>query len=365
MSKTVKVLEMLPSLNYGGSQTMIVNLVSNMNRDKVACDFIVDHGDMMAMAPLVESLGSKIYVMPTFKGTNVNEIRKAWNDFFIDHPEYKIIHSHSRSYAAIYLDIAKKHGLKTIIHSHNTSNGSGLGSVIKYFTQLPLRKISDYFFACSKEAGKWLFGEKITKQDNYYVINNAINTDNYLFNKDIRNQYRKMFELNDEKVFIQVGRMSKQKNYLFTLDVFSKYLQNDDKAKLFIIGDGELFGTIKNKIDELQINDNVIILQHRDDVNCLLQMADVFLMPSLFEGLSVAAVEAQASGIKVLCSDQVDKNVNITGLCEFIPLNEDEWIKHMSEDLKERTNQKQKIVEAGFDAANNAKWLTDFYKSIV
>ena len=178
MNKTVKVLEMLPSLNYGGSQTMIVNLVSNMDRNEVACDFIIDHGEMMAMAPLVETLGSKIYVMPTFKGSNINEIKKAWNDFFDEHPEYQIIHSHSRSYAAIYLDIAKKHGLKTIIHSHNTSNGKGIGSVIKYFTQLPLRRIADYFFACSSQAGEWLFGEKITKQNNYYVINNAINTDN-------------------------------------------------------------------------------------------------------------------------------------------------------------------------------------------
>ena len=365
MNEPVKVLEMIASLNYGGSQAMIVNLCRAMNRDKVQCDFIVDHPELMGMAPIVEEMGSKIYVMPTFVGVNIDEIKTAWNSFFDEHPEYKILHSHSRSYASIYLPIAKKHGLKTIIHSHNTSNGKGISAIVKNILQYPLRYRSDYFIGCSKQAGEWLFGSKVVNGNRFFVLNNAIDTDRFTYDENIRNEYRDEFGLMDEKVFIQVGRLSKQKNYLFTIDVFSDYLKEDPEAKLFIIGNGELKEEIEEKIKELKIDKNVVMLEGRNDVNKLLMMADIFMMPSLFEGLSVAAVEAQASGMKCLCSNRVDKNVNITGLCEFLPLEKEYWLSKMKEDLTLRQFTKDDIVKAGFDVNTTAKWLEDFYQDIV
>ncbi len=365
MEKPVKVLEMIAALNYGGSQAMIVNLVRTMDRDKVQCDFIVDHPEYMGMKDIVESLGSKIYIMPTFHGTNVKEIKDAWDAFFTEHPEYQILHSHSRSYASIYLPIASRHGLKTIIHSHNTSNGKGLTAFVKDMLQKPLRRKADYFIGCSKEAGEWLFGDKVVKGDRFYVLNNAIDTDRFTFDEQIRNEYRKMFGLNDEKVFIQVGRMSQQKNYLFTLDIFADYLKEDPKARLFLVGNGELREAIDQKIIELQMDRSVTVLEYRDDVDHLLQMADVFLMPSLFEGLSVAAVEAQASGIRCLLSDKCDRNVNITGLCEFLPLEKDRWVSAMKEETGLRPYTKEDIIKAGFDVKTTAKWLEEFYRSIV
>ena len=365
MAEPVKVLEMIGALNYGGSQAMIVNLCRAMNSDKVQCDFIVDHPEYMGMAPAVEEMGSKIFIMPTFKGTNVSQIKEVWEKFFTDHPEYQILHSHSRSYASIYLPIAKKHGVKTIIHSHNTSNGKGPVAMVKDIMQYPLRNIADYFIGCSKEAGEWLFGEKVVKGDRFYVLNNAIDTDKFTYDENIRNEYRNEFHLDDQRIFIQVGRLSKQKNYMFTLDVFKKYLENDPTARLFIVGNGELKENIQNRIMELKIFDNVIMLEGRNDVNNLLQMADIFLMPSLFEGLSVACVEAQASGIRCLLSTRCDKNVNITGLCEFIPLDEDLWVKKMGEDLSLRMYTKDDIIKAGFDVKTTARWLEDFYQSIV
>lgn len=365
MERPVKVLEMIASLNYGGSQAMIVNLCRAMDRSNVQCDFIVDHPELMGMKEIVESLGSKIYIMPTFKGTNVREIKEAWDEFFVEHPDYQILHSHSRSYASIYLPIAKKHGLKTIIHSHNTSNGKGLVALVKKTLQYPLRNQADYFFGCSREAGEWLFGNKVVNGERFYVLNNAIDTDKFLFNEEIRLEYRKKFYLNDEKIFIQVGRMSEQKNYLFTLDVFSEYQKDDPSSKLFIVGNGELRDVIDQKIYDLELEGNVVVLEFRDDVNCLLQMSDFFLMPSLFEGLSVAAVEAQASGIRCLLSDRCDRNVNISGLCEFLPLDKKVWRAKMKEDISLRPYTKEDIIKAGFDVKNTAKWLEDFYRGIV
>ena len=207
--------------------------------------------------------------------------------------------------------------------------------------------------------------EKVVKGDRFYILNNAIDTDRFTYDEQIRNQYRDMFNLKDEKAFIQVGRMSEQKNHLFTLNVFAKHLKMEPEDKLFIIGNGELETAIIDKIEELKIADNVTILKYRDDIDCLLQMADTFLMPSLFEGLSVAAVEAQASGIRCLLSDKCDRNVNITGLCEFLPLDEIEWVKKMNDPILLRRYTKEDIIKAGFDVNTTAKWLEDFYRSIV
>ena len=365
MDRPVKVLEMIASLNYGGSQAMIVNLCRAMDRDKVQCDFIVDHPELMGMKDIVESLGSRIYIMPTFRGSNVSEVKKAWDRFFEEHPDYQILHSHSRSYASLYLPIAKKHGVKTIIHSHNTSNGKGFTAFVKNMLQRPLRKQADYFFGCSKESGEWLFGDEVVKSDRFYVLNNAIDTDRFTYDENIRNEYRDMFRIGDEKVFIQVGRMSKQKNYLFTLDVFADLIKEDKNNKLFLVGNGELRDEIDQKIIDLHLEDHVNILEFRNDVDHLLQMADYFLMPSLFEGLSVAAVEAQASGITCLLSDRCDRNVNITGLCEFLPLEKQTWVDRMKEEVSLRPYTKEDIIKAGFDVNTTARWLEEFYRSIV
>ncbi|MDO4197485.1 MAG: glycosyltransferase [Erysipelotrichaceae bacterium] len=357
----VYVLEMIAALNFGGSQAMIVNLVKAMNNNNVQCDFIVDHPEYDGLRKIVEDLGCKVYEVPAFKVTNIGEVKKAWNDLFETHPEYKVLHSHSRSYASIYIPIAKKHGLKTIIHSHNTSNGKGLSSVLKALLQYPLRKQADYFIGCSLEAGRWLFGEEVIKQDNFSVLNNAIDTDKFTYNYEIREKYRRQFNLKDEKVFIQVGRLDDQKNHVFMLDTFKEYLKSNPSDKLFIVGNGVNREKIDEKIEKLGIGKNIVILEKRNDVNCLLQMADVFVMPSLFEGLSVAAIEAQASGISCIMSDKVNNDVNITGLCRFIPLYVNRWVEEMSKPLELRRKTKKEIVEHGFDVKTTAKWLEDLY----
>ncbi|MCR4633442.1 MAG: glycosyltransferase [Erysipelotrichaceae bacterium] len=364
MEKRVKVLEFLPGLNYGGAQTMIISLCSNIDRNAVECDFIIDHEGLLDLKDTVEAFGAKVYTMPSFKGSNLSEVRNAWDRFFEQH-DYDIIHCHVRSYSFIVMQIARKHGMKTIIHSHNTSNGKGIGSMIRAVTQLPLRKTADYYFGCSQEAGEWLFGKKITQGDRFYVIDNGIDTDRFTYDETIRTDYREKFGLIDEKTFIQVGRMYPQKNYPFTLNAFARYLSYDKQGKLFIVGDGEQEDAILKQIEGSKLSDNVVILQHRDDVDKLLQMADVFLMPSLYEGLSVACVEAQSSGIPCLCSDRCDRNVDITGNCRFLPLDEETWVNAMKEDYPLRRPYKKEIAAAGFDAGKNAKWLQDFYCSIV
>ena len=362
--KPVKVLQMISSLSIGGSQSMILNVYNKMDKERVHFDFIIDHTEDTTLMETVKSMGSKVFVMPTFTGNNIIEIIKAWNSFFKTHKEYKIIHSHSRSYASIYLSIAKRYGLKTIIHSHSTSNGGGFSATIKGILELPLRRVADYLFACSLDAGKWLYGKASIKKDNFYIVNNAINTDSYIYNEKVREEYRNKFGLKDEKVLIQIGRLIELKNHFFTLSMFSDYLNIDPEAKLFIVGDGEMQQSIMERISDLSISSNVTMLESRNDVNNLLQMSDVFLMPSMWEGISLAAVEAQASGIRTILSDKVSKEVGITDVCVFLPLDKSDWINNIKEKLPQRRNMKEEIEDAGFDVSKTSKWLTEFYERI-
>ena len=365
MPEPIRVLQMTASLFRGGSQTMITNIYKAIDRDRIQFDFIVDHPELNDLQETVESLGARVFVMPEFKGGNIIEVVKSWDKFFKEHPEYRIIHSHSRSYASIYLPIAKRNGLKTIIHSHNTSNGSGIKNLVKTMMQYPLRYVADYLFACSLNAGKWLYGEKAVTRDNFYILNNAIDAKKFRFIEETRLNYRKKFGFDNDIVYIQVGEFNEQKNHKFTVELFNEIIKKQRNGKLLLVGDGEYFDQIKSMINEHGLEQNILLLGRRSDVNNLLMASDYYLMPSNFEGLSVAAIEAQATGIKCLLSDCVSRDVDITETCEFIPLEIDKWLDRSINNTHAHVDNYKKIVDSGYDVETTAKWLADFYSTII
>lgn len=367
MPEPIRILHMIGSLNIGGSQSMIINLHKAIDKTKVQFDYIIDHPGHLYYESVVKSLGGKIYEFPTFKGHNLLQIRKVWKQFFKDHPEYKILHSHVRSYASLYLPIAKKAGLKTIIHSHSTSNGKGLGSVVKRIMQYPLRWQADYFFGCSKEAGAWLFGYKIVNGPKYHILRNAIDTEQYRFNPEIRKEYRDKLGLGDKKTFIHVGRFHPAKNHHFLLNVFSEIHKRDSNTVLLLAGDGELRSEIEKQIAELDLKKDVLLLGSRSDVPKLLMSADCFLFPSVWEGLPVTVVEAQAAGLPCFISSSITKDVCISNLtqCLSIDKNEVYWANVINKTSLKRTNVLDRIKNAGYDVCYTANELSLFYKNLI
>lgn len=357
----IRVLHMIGSFEVGGSQAMVINLYRAMDRSKIQFDFIVDHPDRMALAPVVTELGAKIYTMPTFVGKNILQVKKAWHAFFQQHPDYKILHSHVRSYASVYLPIAKKYGLKTIIHSHSTANGSGIKALIKATLQYPLRYQADYFFSCSKEAGRWLFGEKIIESGRCYILKNAIDARSYRYDESVRQRYRQMLDLVGKRVYVHVGRFHPAKNHAFLLCVFKRILKVDENSVLLLIGEGDLQADIEQRIDQLEIKDAVRMLGTRQDIPSILQAADVFLFPSLWEGLGIVAVEAQAADLTCICSNSVPQLVKVTEKCSFYPLNEEDWVRAALDARDNREDTYDQIVDAGFDVHATAQWLGNFY----
>ncbi|MCL2773487.1 MAG: glycosyltransferase family 1 protein [Oscillospiraceae bacterium] len=364
----IRILQVFGILNRGGAETFIMNVYRNINRSKIQFDFIVHSEEKGAYEDEIEKLGGKIYRVPTYKGKNHFKYKKAWCNFFKTNLTYRIIHGHMRSTASIYLKIAKQFGLKTIIHSHSTSSGKGLNSIVKNIMQYNIRYIADYLFACSKVAGLWLYGNKFCKHSNFYIINNAIDTEKFIYNEEIREQKRK--ELNIENKFVvgNVSRFAPPKNHMFLLDIFSEISKENSNTALMLVGDGELRGEIENRIEILGLKDNIILTGLRSDVNDLLQTMDIFLFPSLWEGFPVTLVEAQTSGLHCVVSDSITEEGKITNLAEYVSLKKStsywaEQILHYTNGY-ERKNMQEEIIKAGFDIKKTAYWLQKFYLGV-
>ena len=359
-NNVIRVLHMIGCLEIGGSQSMIMNIYRNIDRRIIQFDFVIDKDVKSPLYKEITQLGGKIYKMPKFNGINIIEVQSSWKKFFENHPEYKILHSHVRSYASIYLPIAKKFGLKTIIHSHSTSNGTGLASLVKRVMQFPLRYQADYLFACSKEAGEWLFGKKIIDHSNFIIIPNAIDTKKFKFNEEARERIRNELKINNKFVVGHIGRHASPKNPIFLLKLFAEIYKAEPNARLLQVGQGELTNQMKEECDKLGIADKVIFTGSRDDIPDLLSAMDVFVFPSLWEGLGMVAVEAQANGLNVIASDAVPPLADIgAGIFHYMSLNQsaEEWAEKI---LKYANN---KRCEKAVEIAKNVGW--DIYDTTV
>lgn len=363
----IRILHVLGGLERGGAETMVMNLYRAIDRTQVQFDFIIHTTEHQAYYDEIIALGGRIYSFPAFNGLNYFKMKNLWKQFFKEHPEYKILHSHVRSYASLYLPIAKKAGLNTIIHSHSTSNGRGIGSVVKRIMQYPLRWQADFFFGCSKEAGTWLFGNKVVNSPKYHILQNAIDTEQYKFNPEIRKEYREKLGLSDKKTFIHVGRFHPAKNHSFLLKVFSVVHQQDPNTALLIAGDGELRPEIEKQIGILNLQNDVFLLGSRSDVPNLLRAADIFLFPSVWEGLPVTVVEAQAAGLPCFVSSNVTKEVHVSELVNYLPIDNgvDCWVDSISQVSTDKKNVVDKIKIAGFDISYTANELTQFYQELM
>ena len=358
---------MIGSLNIGGSQAMILNLYDAIDRTKIQFDFVIDEPFHRAMEDRVLRLGGRIYVMPKFNGFNFRQVRKAWDKFLTEHGEYSILHSHVRSYASIFIPIAKKHGLKTIIHSHSTTNGHGLSALLKKTLQYPLRYQADYLFACSPISGKWLFGKNVINKRNFYVIPNCIDVSRYLFSEENRDRVRSEYGIKENELVIgHVGRFNKVKNHNYLISVFSEVLKKNINAKLLLVGEGELKNQVSELCHELNVEDKVIFTGGQRDTAPFYSAMDVFVFPSLWEGVPLTVVEAQSAGLPCLISDTITKDVHLTDLVEtmsiqLIPEKWSEKIECKMEESKRTLGDKQRKKLEKYDSCKVAEALDKFY----
>jgi glycosyltransferase involved in cell wall biosynthesis len=368
MGNLIRVLHVIGKMDRGGAETMIMNLYRNIDRSKIQFDFIVHSTDKSHYDDEIKSLGGKIYSIPRYTGKNHQLYKKAWRRFFEEHSEYRIIHGHVRSTASIYLKIAQKYNLVTISHSHNTSSGTGISSIVKKILQYPIRYTADYLFACSKSAGEWLFGKKACQKANFFIVNNAIDTKNFIYSQNVENYIKRKLNIEGKFVIGHIGRFHPQKNHSLLIDIFQKLLEKNSDAILLLVGDGELRPKIKKKVQDLRLSDKVIFTGVRSDIPQLMQAMDLFVFPSLYEGLGIVAIEAQAAGIHCVVSDNVPEEAFITNLIEKVPLNSslDTWTEIILNyrHYKKRDTSNQ-IISAGFDITETVRKLQKFYQDVI
>ncbi len=359
MQKKVRVLHVFGRLDCGGAETLAMELFRNIDRDKFQFDFLVHTDEKCFYDDEVSKLGGTVYHAPPYRVYNHFAYVKWWKNFLNTH-NFNVIHGHMYSIASIYLKVAKSFGLKTIAHSHSTSNGAGFAARIKDFLQLTISIYTDYKLACSPEAGKWLF-----RSDNFSVVNNGIDAGKFKFDPGVRSAQREKLAVTDKFVIGHVGRFSEPKNHTFLLDIFRHVRQKRNNAILLLVGDGELRQSIEQKVHSLGLENSVIFTGVRRDANELLMAMDVFLFPSLYEGLSVALVEAQASGLKCIVSKNVSRESDLTKNMNFLSLDSslEHWADTIlkSEPLTIREQAIEVIRKSGYGIEGSVKLVEGIY----
>lgn len=364
---------MIGSLGIGGSQSFVMSIYRKIDKSKVQFDFIIDHPEMDYYAEEIESLGGKIYRFNSFNGRNYHSLKKKWDSFFTLHPEYKILHCHVRSYSSIFIPIAKKHGIKVVIHSHNDSNGRGFKALIKNILQLPLRFECDYYMACSQKAGRWLFGNRICSTDRFMVVKNAIDTNTFLYNEKSRNKIRRKFNIADKFVLGFVARVTEQKNPLFVIEVMKELLRYDKDAVLLFVGDGELLERTKEKALKYGINNSIIFTGAQTEIGEILSAIDYYVLPSSWEGFGISLIEAEASGVNCICSLAIQPEALIIkeGVKQIdVALGARRWADEIVKThLNDRSMVSKKASDIiklrGFDIADNTNFFLSFYHEII
>lgn len=348
---------------YGGIENFIINVYRNIDRSKIQFDFLIHGEKKNHFEEEIKQLGGEIYRVPF--STHYKEYAKQMRMILNENREkYQAIHIHV-SYAMGYFDarMAKKCKMKNIIvHSHSANNNIAKRKLIHYLLRNKLTQIADYRLACSREAANWMFSGK-----EYERINNAIYTEKYKFNPIIREKTRKDIKLEGKFVVGHVGRLSPAKNHSFLLEIFKEITKKEKEAVLLLIGEGELKKKIKQKAQELGILEQIIFIGNSKKVEELLQAMDVFVFPSLFEGFGLAALEAQTTGLPCFVAEHITKEVNVTGLVEFISLEKtpEYWAKKILDKKDNKRENKQDIVKKNkYDMIDIAKELEDFYIKI-
>ena len=356
----IRVLQVATYMGRGGLESMIMNYYRHIDREKVQFDFLVHRQERAAFDDEIESLGGRIYRLPRLVPWSKSYL-SALNRFFEEHPEYKVVHVHQDCLSSVILKSAAQHNVPVrVAHSHSANQDKNLKYPVKLWYKRFIPQYATNLFACGKDAGDWMFGRA-----SYQIINNAIDVAAYTYDPTKRQEMRRQLGLENDFTIGHVGRFNQPKNHPFLIDIFAALLKKEPNAVLLLAGGGEGMSQIREKAQKLGIAEHVHFLGVRSDVADLMQAMNVFVFPSLYEGLPVTMVEAQAAGLPCIISDKVPPECILTeGLVDVMPLSAspETWAeKILAKRAIPRTDRRAEIAAHGFDITTEAVKLQEFY----
>ena len=336
-----------------------MNYYRNIDKDKIQFHFLCDEDSTNIPYEEIEKLGGKVIVIPPYQ--KLFKYQKELYRIFKEN-DYKIVHSHISTLSVFPFRIA---------HSHSTSNKKEwkrnlIKNILRPFSKL----YANQFFACSELSGRWLFGEKALKNGKIKIINNAIDLEKFKFNKEKRNEIRKKLNIDENIILVgHIGRFVTQKNHEFLIDVFNEIIKKGKQekfySKLILIGQGNLKENIIEKIKYLGLQDYVIFTGQTTNVSDYYNAMDIFVLPSLYEGLPVVGIEAQANGLLCEFSTDMTKETKVLNTTKFISLKETPkiWAEMILEDYKnfKRLDSFDEMTKNNFNIIEEAKKLEEYY----
>jgi glycosyltransferase involved in cell wall biosynthesis len=363
-----RIAVIMGKMHSGGKKNLVMEYYRHIDRSKIQFDFICDEDSNAIPTEEIENLGGRVYVVTRYQNIlkNIKEIRDICKK-----NRYKIIHSYNGTMNICSLFAGWQAGVpirinESISMAHSSDKKTILKNILKPFS----RCFATHYMANGEVCGRWQFGDKLFEQGKVSVFKTVINANENKFDEELRNKCRKEFGIEDNLVIGHIGRLTAQKNTLFIIDIFAEILKLEPKARLLVIGDGDLKEAILSKIDELGIKKNVLYLGRREDIKQFYNAMDCFLLPSLYEGLPVVGVEAECCGLPMFFSTEIPEE---SSACEdigvFIGL--DKSPKEWAEQIISRIiniNRRDHSIEvriAGFDSVTEAGKLLEYYKTLI
>lgn len=366
MGEPIRVLHIVGNMSAGGMESLIMNWYRNIDRDKIQFDFLVHSKSEAFYESEIIAFGGKVYHLSFSDDKKALKYIQDLNGFFNTHKEYKIVHGHHAAFGCFYLSAAKNAGVPfRIAHSHNGDFSRTLRGVIVHLLSRCYKYPSNIKFACSAVAGNYMFGKNAT----FSIINNGIDTQRFAFSEADREMMRECLGINGKTVLVHVGRFHDQKNHTFLIDVFEEVHTRINDSVLLLIGTGPLQTEIKTKVDSKGLSESVMFLNNRNDVEKILCASDVFVFPSLYEGLPLTLVEAQASGLPIICSDKITAETKLADHYYSLSLNDsahrwaDEVIKVLTIQYDRKLEYLQ-VKNQGYDTHDVATRMQKIYEDM-
>ncbi len=369
----IRVLHYVGSMRRGGMETLIMNLYRNVNREEIQFDFAV-HGDFAGdFAPEINSLGGRFFFFPRMRKNPV-AYRKSWRVFWESHcHEYRAFHFHTNSLANIIaFEEAYRVGVPIrIVHSHSSFSDKGrlqwLNTILNIINRYKVKKYATILIACSDKAAQWLYGGMQMGNLQVHLLKNGVDLRQFKYSDRARVRIRAELNLGDEILIGHVGAFVPVKNHYFLIKVISEALKINPKVRAILVGEGVLINNMKVLVKDLGLTDVVYFMGIRDDVNALMSAMDVFVFPSLYEGLPVSMIEVQANGLPALMSDTITDDVVLNPNVKRLTINSSAkvWAQSLLDMAKPsyRVLDDTSLISNGFDIVDSTMRYTEILLS--